>query len=140
MKTMFTNYPVPPTCNRKLVPKLHFAVLFNAVQHSVEALPHGRIHTDRHPCICVSWQGPQATERSIKVLKFVGGKSSLQQSTSSRTKAASPALPRPGFSTRDKQPFASDLSEARGCQSVQDKTVFQLSACTILHIIHLLLQ
>lgn len=38
LKTMFTNYPMLPTCNRKLVPKLHSAALFNAVQHSIEAL------------------------------------------------------------------------------------------------------
>lgn len=125
---MFTNYPMLPTCNRKLVPKLHSAALLNAVQHSTEALPHGNIHTDTHPCACVSWQGPQATEGSIEVLKFVGGKSSLLQSTSSRTNAAHPALPRPGFGARDKhlgrttwkcKPFASDQSGARGCQCVQ---------------------
>lgn len=75
---------------------------FYLMQCSIAFLSHGKIHTDTHRCACVSWQGPQATERSLQVLKFVGGKSSLQQSTRSRTNAARPALPRLGFGTRDK--------------------------------------
>lgn len=62
---MLKNYPMLPTCNRKLVLKMHSAILFNAVQNSTEALPHGKIHTDTHSCARVSWKGPQATERSI---------------------------------------------------------------------------
>lgn len=35
LKTMFRNYPMLPTCNRKLLPQLHSAALLNAVQHSI---------------------------------------------------------------------------------------------------------
>lgn len=64
-------------------------------------------HTEKYilTWVCDSWQGPRATERSTKVQKIVGGKSSLQQSSSSRTDAAHPALPQPGFGTRDKTPW-----------------------------------
>lgn len=37
----------------------------------------GKIHPDTRPCAWVSWQGPQATKRSLKVLKFVGRKSKV---------------------------------------------------------------
>lgn len=93
---MFTNYPMLPTCNRKL--RQSCTLLLYLMQCSIAFLSHGKIHTDTHPCAWVSWQGSQATERSLEVLKFVGGKSSLQQSTN----AACPALPQLAFGTRDK--------------------------------------
>lgn len=89
-----------PTCNRKLLAKLHSAAWFNAVQHSIFITWKNTYwHTPLCMCLLARATGNRKVFKSPEVCC---GKSFLQQSTSSRSNAARPALPQLGFEIKDK--------------------------------------